>query len=87
MEVIELTKNESFIPWYERLHQNEFDSMIVEKIKNELNISLKQAKDMYKEFQGISIRDEQCKRGDGLYSFRYYVMRKVEELGVSTRQP
>lgn len=86
MSVVELSAKESFIPWYERLHQNEFDSMIVEKIKNELNISMKKAKDMYAEFQGISIRDEQCKYRTGVYSFRYYVMKKVEELGITVRQ-
>lgn len=66
------------IPWYEKLHQNEFERLVVNVFQEKLELSKKEAEKKYKEFENISITDERCRYDNGMYSFRYYVMNELE---------
>lgn len=72
------TSSANNIPWYEKLHQNEFKRLVVNVFQEKLGVSKEEAEQKYKEFETISITDEKCCYDNGMYSFRYYVMNELE---------
>lgn len=83
MNLITLEDNENFIPWYERMNQKSFEKLVKGKMAVGLGLSAKEAEDKYREFENIKINDELCRRREGLYSFRYYVINELKNIGLS----
>lgn len=81
--VIELTLKHGFIPWYEKMTSDVFRDMVIDRLVQEMEYSFEEAQEKFEEFQSVSLTDERCCYGSGMYSFRYYVMNELKTLSAS----
>lgn len=80
MNVVELNNTPGFIPWYERLSNEEFKQAILHALQINQHLSLSEATKIYEEWSSISVLNSKCRVRDGYHSFKYYVVNQLREL-------
>lgn len=70
--------------WYEKLHQNRFEDIVIDALKEKFMLSTRLAVHKYEEIcSEVNIFDEKCKTNYGVYSLRKYIVERLKQFEIN----